>query len=97
VGGLAELFGVTLEPAEVNTTGARGTRSDALPVPYADDDATARLLDRRTAADAVLYRRVAAQNRGDEAAARRFADEAFAVQRERLRAFMAPPGAGADC
>ena len=59
--GLGELFGVVLSPAQVNATGAKGVRPGPLPVPPVDDDATVRLLERRTAADAVLYRRVAAR------------------------------------
>jgi hypothetical protein len=95
--GLGDLFGVTLERAEVNTTGSRGTRPGALPVPHVEGDRITQLLERLTAADAVLYRRVAARHRGSDAAARRFADEAFAAQHERLSALMAPPGGSADC
>jgi hypothetical protein len=97
VAGLGALFGVSLERAEVNATGAGGMRAGALPVPHVDGEAAAELLERRTAADAVLYRRVAAQHHGDEPAARRFADAAFAAQRDRLSALMAPPGGSPDC
>ena len=81
--GLGRLFGVELTPGRANATGAVGERPGALPVPPAKARALA-LLGHRTAADAVLYRRIAARRLGDEHAALRFAAGAFTGQLRQL-------------
>jgi hypothetical protein len=84
--GLGDLFGVRLEAVEMNATAADGIRPGALPLPTVPRSTLAELLERRTAADALLYRRVVARHLGSEAAARRFADGAFAAALRRLDA-----------
>jgi hypothetical protein len=89
--GLGTLFGVDLEPVVVNTTGVEGLRPGALPVPAFDERTTLDLLERRTAADQVLYMRASAGLAGSEAAARGLARDAFAAQWDRLRSLLSAP------
>lgn len=85
--GLGELFGVELRPAHRNVTGQAEMQPGMLPVPPLGGEATLELLERRSAADAILYGRVAARFRGGEKGARELADAAFAEQLVRYGAF----------
>ncbi len=81
--GLGDFFGAELRPGCSNARGHNGTRAGALPLPPLTD-AALELLERRTAADAILYGRVAMRRHGGEIGARRSADDAFEVQRQRF-------------
>jgi hypothetical protein len=75
--GVGDLFGVDLAPARENVTGEEEVWPGALPVAPFDGQEAHELLERRTRADAIVYRRIAARMRGDERA-RRLAEDAFA-------------------
>ena len=77
--GLGELFGVELEPARSNVTASDGIWPGAVPVPPFGGDETLAPLERRTRADAVLYRRAAERLYGAEAVDR-LAEAAYAEQ-----------------
>jgi hypothetical protein len=85
--GVGELFGVELQPAYLNVTGREEIQPGMLPVPPLGGTATLGLLERRSAADAILYRRVASRFRGGEEQARSFADSAYAGQLVRYGEF----------
>ena len=86
--GLGRLFGVELVPRRANATGDEGERRGALPVPPVTSRAI-ELLEQRSAADGVLYRRVAARSCGSDSPARRHADATFAAHLERIGALSA--------
>jgi hypothetical protein len=90
--GLGALFGVRLVPGRENTTGDRGAREGALPVPAYRGNATLALLERRSAGDALLYRRAASRRLGDTAA-RRFERASFREQLRRLDSLAATAAA----
>ena len=75
--GVGRLFGVELAPARENVTGEEEVWPGALPVAPIDGQEAHDLLERRTRADAIVYRHVAARTRGDDGA-RRLAEDAFA-------------------
>jgi hypothetical protein len=77
--GIGELFGIEVEPARANVTGGDGIWPGTLPVPPFGGGEALALLERRSAADAVLYRRTVERLYGAEAVDR-LADAAFAEQ-----------------
>lgn len=87
--GVGRVFGVELEPVRANVTGANGVAPGTLPAPPLGGSAALELLERRSAADAIVYRRVVARRRGEQDA-RRFADAAFAEGLVRYGSFTSP-------
>jgi len=85
--GLGALFGVDLSPARQNVIGEGEIQPEMLPVPSLGGAEALELVERRTAADAVLYERIARRFAGGEEAARRLADAAFAEQLVRYGSF----------
>ncbi len=85
--GLGEFFGVELEPVRENVTRAEAAHPGMLPLPSLGGPETLDLLELRSAADAILYRRIVARLQGGAQAARRLADAAFAQQLVRYGAF----------
>lgn len=89
--GMGRLFGVALAPARENVTGEEEVWPGALPVPPFGGAETLDLLERRTRADAMVYRRMAARSHGDDGA-RSLAAAAFAGARARYESFTRPAG-----
>jgi hypothetical protein len=85
--GVGDLFGVELRPEYRNVTGGEEIQPGMLPVPPLGGAATLELLERRSAADAILYRRVASRFVGGDEPARSLADSAFAEQLVRYGEF----------
>lgn len=56
--GLADFFGVTLEPVRTNVTESAVLNAEALPIQGAVSERTLQFLEARTAADAIIYRNV---------------------------------------
>jgi hypothetical protein len=95
--GVGEVFGVELRPTYRNVTGRDEIQPGMVPVPSFGGTATLQLLEQRSAADAILYRRLASRSSGGEEGARELADTAFAEQLVRYGAFTSsrrPPGSG---
>ena len=90
--GLSDLFGVELRPGAANVTGDRGVRPGSLPVPPTTAEGLDRL-ERRSAADAILYRRVAARRYGGERPAALFAERNYSDQLGRLEELVAAAAA----
>ena len=89
--GVGALFGVRLDPVRANVTG-EAVVPGSLPAPPLGD--ALELLERRSAADLVVYRRVVARTRGADDA-RRFADAAFAEGLTRYDSFASGAARGA--
>jgi hypothetical protein len=85
--GVGELFGVELRPAYRNVTGRDQVQPGMLPVPPFGGTETLQLLERRSAADAILYERLASRFCGGEEGARELAGAAFAEQLVRFGSF----------
>ena len=85
--GLGEFFAADLSPARRNVTGEAEVQPGMLPAPPFDGPTALELLERRSAADATLYRHVVARFEGDETRARKFADAALADGLVRYGAF----------
>jgi hypothetical protein len=85
--GVGEHFGVELRPEYRNVTGGEEIQPGMLPVPLLGGTATLDLLERRSAADAILYRRVASRFVDGDEQARSLADSAFAEQLVRYGEF----------
>ena len=84
--GVGDHFGVALAPVRENVTGEWEIAAGAEPVPPIGGAETLELLERRCAADAILYRRVVAAARGDSAV-RRIEGVAFDAALKALRGF----------
>jgi hypothetical protein len=93
--GVGDHFGVTLKPVRRNVTGSEALWPGMLPVPPLGGLGALDLLGRRTAVDAVLYRRVASRTR-DEHQAQRMMDAAFAESLVGFGAYTAEPGGAAE-
>ena len=91
--GVGRLFGVELKQVQANVTGAGAVAAGALPAPPLGGPETLELLEQRSAADAIAYRRVVARDYGAAGAAR-LADAAFADGLVRYGSFTAPVPAG---
>jgi hypothetical protein len=89
--GLGEHFGVELRPVRRNVSGAAEVQPGMLPVPLLGGADTLELLERRTAADAIVFQRLAARLEGGERAAHRLAEAAFAEQLVRYGSFTSSP------
>jgi hypothetical protein len=88
--GVGDLFGVELAPACENVSGEGEVWPGGLPVPPFGGREVIDLLERRTRADAIVYRRIAARARGDEGALR-LAEAAFADALVRYESFTRAP------
>ena len=76
---MSRFFGIALEPQRSNVTGV-SVGLDAEPIRVAITPGVLELLDRRTAADAILYEHVLVREGWHTAAVRRLRDAAFAEQ-----------------
>lgn len=79
-GDLSRFFGVTLEPVRTNVTGEGEMPQGALPIPSFDMEAVLDLIDRRCAADQIVYDALLDRHCADRDEARRVADAAFAEE-----------------
>ncbi len=84
--GVGNHFGVKLAPMRMNVTAEVEIAADVDPVPWSGAAETLELLERRSVADSILYRRIVAAAVG-EAAAERTEEAAFAGALIRLGAF----------
>jgi hypothetical protein len=88
--GIGDHFGVTLQPVRRNVTGSDVRWPGMLPVPPFGGAETLDLIERRTAVDAILYRRLATRREGEEQANRRI-EAAYAEALVGFGAYTAEP------